>query len=183
MMDTRPMGIGRLARRTGTSVKALRFYDSHGLLLSAGRSAANYRLFPEDAVICVHSVRTLKAAALTIRDLRELVAADRAGGDPDVLLRRKLTQVLERLNREKSELQTRRATAGPPRRRAGLVPATGTGSAFAINLIVADRTTNAIRQARGLRVLTGRSHEPNTFQIAAGYLCLPRPSRVVARTS
>ena len=72
MTDTKPMRIGRLSRRTGASVKALRFYDSQGLLLTAGRSAANYRLFPEDAVTCVNSVRTLKAAGLTIRDLREL---------------------------------------------------------------------------------------------------------------
>lgn len=109
MTDTKPMRIGRLSRRTGASVKALRFYDSQGLLLTAGRSAANYRLFPEDAVTCVDSVRALKAAGLTIREIRELAAAYRAGGDPNVLLRRKLTQVLERLNREESELQVRRA--------------------------------------------------------------------------
>jgi len=102
------MHIGRLARRTGVSIKALRFYDSQGLLLTAGRSAANYRLFPEDAVRCVNGIRTLKAAGLTIRDVRELVAAYRAGGDWEVLLRRKSAQVLERLNRKELELQTNR---------------------------------------------------------------------------
>jgi len=103
------MRIGRLARRTGVSIKALRFYDSHGLLLTAGRSAANYRLFPEDAIHCVNEIRMLKAAGLTIRDLHELAAAYRAGGDWEVLLRRKSAQVLERLNRKETELQTNRA--------------------------------------------------------------------------
>jgi len=103
------MRIGRLARRTGVSIKALRFYDSHGLLLTSGRSAANYRLFPEDAVRCVNGIRTLKAAGLTIRDVRELVIAYRAGGDWEVLLKRKAAQVLERLNRKEAELRTNRA--------------------------------------------------------------------------
>ncbi len=108
MMDGEPMRIGRLARRTGVSVKALRFYDLQGFLITAGRSAANYRLFPEDAVSCVNHIRTLKAAGLTIRDMRELTAAHRAGGDWPVLLRRKLAQVLERLDRKEAELQTTR---------------------------------------------------------------------------
>jgi DNA-binding transcriptional MerR regulator len=108
-MDKEPMRIGRLARRTDVSIKTLRFYDSQRLLLTAGRSAANYRLFPEDAVLCVNGIRTLKAAGLTIRDLREIAAAHRAGGDCEVLLRRKLAQVLERLNRMEAELQASRA--------------------------------------------------------------------------
>lgn len=97
--------IGQLAKRTGVSIKALRFYDSHGLLLVAGRSESNYRLFGSDAVRCVESIGTLKAAGLTIRDLRELAAAHRAGGHMEALLSRKLTQVLERLNRKEAELQ------------------------------------------------------------------------------
>ncbi len=108
MMDRELMRIGHLARRTGVSVKALRFYDSHGLLLTASRSAANYRLFPEDAIHCVNGIRMLKTAGLTIRDVHELVAAYRAGGDWEIVLRRKLAQVLERLDRQEAEIQTTR---------------------------------------------------------------------------
>ncbi len=104
MTDVEPMRIGRLARRTGVSVKALRFYDSQGLLFRAGRTTANYRLFPEEAIMCVETIRTLKAAGLTIRDVREIAAARRAGGDPETVVRRKLAQVLERLTREHAEL-------------------------------------------------------------------------------
>jgi MerR family transcriptional regulator, copper efflux regulator len=108
MANLEPMRIGRLARRTGVSIKTLRFYDSQGFLITAGRSAANYRLFPEDAIRCVNGIRTLKTAGLTIRDLRELVAAYRADGDWHILLRQKLAQVLERLDRKEAELQTTR---------------------------------------------------------------------------
>ena len=106
MTDIEPMRIGRLARRTGVSVKALRFYDSQGLLFRAGRTTANYRLFPEEAITCVETIRQLKAAGLTIRDLRELAAAHGAGGEPEVVVRRKLAQVLERLTRKDTELRT-----------------------------------------------------------------------------
>lgn len=109
MTDVGPMRIDRLARRTGVSVKALRFYDSHGLLFRAGRTAANYRLFPEEAIMCVETIRQLKAAGLTIRDLRELAAARGAGGDPEVLVRRKLALVLDRLNRTEAEIQSYKA--------------------------------------------------------------------------
>ncbi len=108
MANMEPMRIGRLARRTGVSIKTLRFYDSQGFLITAGRSAANYRLFPENTVSCVNQIRTLKAAGLTIRDLRELTASHRAGGDWHILLRRKLAQVLERLDRQEAEIQTTR---------------------------------------------------------------------------
>lgn len=106
MADGEPMRIGRLARRTGVSVKAIRFYDSQGLLFRAGRTQASYRLFPEEAIMCVRTIRTLKAAGLTIRDVRELAAARRAGGDPGAVVRRKLAQVLERLTRQEAELRT-----------------------------------------------------------------------------
>lgn len=106
MEDAEPMRIGRLARRTGVSVKALRFYDSQGLLFRAGRTPGNYRLFPEEAIMCVESIRTLKTAGLTIRDIRKLAAAHRAGGAPDVVVRRTLGQVLERLTRKEIELRT-----------------------------------------------------------------------------
>jgi hypothetical protein len=36
MADAEPMRIGSLARRTGVSVKTLRFYDSQELLFRAG---------------------------------------------------------------------------------------------------------------------------------------------------
>jgi DNA-binding transcriptional MerR regulator len=57
--------------------------------------------------MCVETIRTLEAAGFTIRDVRELAAAHRAGGDPEIVVRRKLAQVLERLTQEHMELQTR----------------------------------------------------------------------------
>ncbi|AEW98555.1 MerR family transcriptional regulator [Streptantibioticus cattleyicolor] len=62
------MRIGELARATGTTTRALRYYEEHGLL-RPGRSANGYRDYPADAVRVVANIRTLLAAGLTTDDL------------------------------------------------------------------------------------------------------------------
>jgi hypothetical protein len=46
----RLMTVGELACRTGMSAKAIRQFEGLGLIYSAGRSEANYRLFDESAI-------------------------------------------------------------------------------------------------------------------------------------
>lgn len=75
------MTVGELARRTGLSRKAIRQFEGLGLIYSAGRSEANYRLFDESALWCVRVIRTLRSLGLTLREIQELAAqsCDRRG--------------------------------------------------------------------------------------------------------
>ena len=66
------MTVGELARRTGMSPKAIREFERLGLIYSAGRSEANYRLFDESAIWCVQVIDNLRALGLTIKEIREL---------------------------------------------------------------------------------------------------------------
>jgi len=66
------MTIGRLSRRTGVSVKALREYEDVGLIYTVGRSPGNYRLFGEEALWCVGVVGTLRRLGLTLAEMREV---------------------------------------------------------------------------------------------------------------
>jgi MerR family copper efflux transcriptional regulator len=68
------MTVGELARRTGMSPKAIREFEAMGLIYSAGRNEANYRLFDESAVWCVHVIDNLRALGLTIKEIRQLAA-------------------------------------------------------------------------------------------------------------
>ena len=61
--------IGDLARRTGLTVKVIRFYSDRGIVPPIGRSPAGYRLYDIDAVARLGLVRTL-------RDLGVGLAAD-----------------------------------------------------------------------------------------------------------
>ncbi|MFH8366835.1 MerR family transcriptional regulator [Streptomyces sp. NPDC018031] len=63
------MRIGELARRTGSTPRALRHYEQAGLITS-DRAANGYREYPERAVRRVRNIRYLLAAGLTLDDVR-----------------------------------------------------------------------------------------------------------------
>jgi DNA-binding transcriptional MerR regulator len=65
--------IGELARRTGTTVKTIRFYSDCGLMPPADRSPAGYRLYDEDAVARLSLVRTLRDLGLDLAAVRKVL--------------------------------------------------------------------------------------------------------------
>jgi MerR family transcriptional regulator, copper efflux regulator len=73
------MTVGELARRTGLSIRRIREYERLGLIYSAGRSEANYRLFDEVALWCAGAVERLRSLGLTLAEIQELAALHRAG--------------------------------------------------------------------------------------------------------
>jgi MerR family copper efflux transcriptional regulator len=77
----RLMTVGELARRSGMSAKAIRQFEGLGLIYSAGRSEANYRLFEESAIWCIQVIGNLRALGLTIKEIQQLAAVylDREG--------------------------------------------------------------------------------------------------------
>lgn len=66
------MRIGELARRTGVSVRALRYYEEQGLL-DPERSRSGQRLYPESAVEKVVFFQDMYAAGLSSRRIVELL--------------------------------------------------------------------------------------------------------------
>jgi DNA-binding transcriptional MerR regulator len=65
------MRIGELARRTGVSVRALRYYEEHGLLTST-RTSGGQRLYAETDVERVVLIQRLYSAGLSSRTIAEL---------------------------------------------------------------------------------------------------------------
>ncbi|MFC4585735.1 MerR family transcriptional regulator [Sphaerisporangium corydalis] len=74
--------IGELARRTGLTVKAIRFYSDRGIVPPALRSPAGYRLYGIDAVARLDLVRTLRELGLDLPTIRRV--ADREISLPEV---------------------------------------------------------------------------------------------------
>jgi MerR family copper efflux transcriptional regulator len=66
------MTIGRLSRRTGVPVKALREYEQMGLIYTIGRSDGNYRLFGDEALWCVGVITGLRELGLTLAEIQDL---------------------------------------------------------------------------------------------------------------
>lgn len=68
------MTVGELSRRTGTPARALRAWTDMGLVYSAGRSPAGYRLYDESALWCTRVIGELRSLGLTIAEIRDLAA-------------------------------------------------------------------------------------------------------------
>ncbi|MGW6916247.1 MerR family transcriptional regulator [Kitasatospora sp. NPDC054939] len=74
--------IGDLARRTGLTVKAIRFYSDCGIVPPTDRSPAGYRLYGIEAVARLDLVRTLRDLGLDLSTIRKVV--DREISLPEV---------------------------------------------------------------------------------------------------
>ena len=72
--------IGEVARRAGTTVRTIRYYEEIGLLEGAeGRAAGSHRSYTENDVERLQEVLRLKdLLGVTLDELRELVAAQDA---------------------------------------------------------------------------------------------------------
>jgi DNA-binding transcriptional MerR regulator len=64
--------IGELAKRTGTTTRALRFYEEQGLL-TCERTSSGYRDYNDAAIHQVHNIRELLDIGFTIDDVRAFV--------------------------------------------------------------------------------------------------------------
>jgi DNA-binding transcriptional MerR regulator len=114
------MRIGELAKRVGTTTRALRFYESQGLL-RARRSANGYREYDEEDYRLVDEILTLQAVGFNLDDTRPFVDCLRAGhetgdscADSIEVYERKLAEVdacLERLGSVRASLLAKLAGA------------------------------------------------------------------------
>jgi DNA-binding transcriptional MerR regulator len=72
------MRIGELAERTGTSTRALRYYEEHGLI-AARRMSNGYREYDETDLRLVREIRSLLDIGFGLEDTRPFVECLRSG--------------------------------------------------------------------------------------------------------
>jgi DNA-binding transcriptional MerR regulator len=64
--------IGRLAKAAGLSIKAIRFYESRGLLPPASRTASGYRFYSEADLRRLEFITQAKALGLSLGEIQKL---------------------------------------------------------------------------------------------------------------
>lgn len=93
------IGIGRFARMSRLSVKALRFYDEQGLLAPAWVDpVSGYRYYRQAQAGRAEAIRVLRAVDMPVGEIRDLLADD----DPE-LTGKRLTAHRERLRARLAE--------------------------------------------------------------------------------
>jgi DNA-binding transcriptional MerR regulator len=127
------MRIGELSRRTGVSVRSLRYYEEQGLL-NPERQASGYREYRDEDVDTVRGIRLMLAAGLnttTIAELLPCMIDDGLGLMPGCLgllpdlhrERERLTAAMDELMAARDVLDTIIGAPVPP---AGTVLSAGT---------------------------------------------------------
>ncbi|MCC3764081.1 MerR family transcriptional regulator [Glycomyces sp. TRM65418] len=106
------MRIGELARRTGVSVRSLRYYEQQGLLVS-DRTPGGHREYGERAVDRVIRIQVLYAAGLNSRAIDSILPCMRdEDGGPNEHATARLAQDLraerERIDRQIADLMRSR---------------------------------------------------------------------------
>ena len=76
------LSIGQAAEAAGVTRKAIRVYESKGLLEQPARSASGYRVFDDEDVEVLTFIRRARAMGLGLEGIAELLQVRRAGQMP-----------------------------------------------------------------------------------------------------
>ena len=71
------MQIGQVARKTGLSVDAIRFYEKAGLLTRPARTQSGYRLYQEREVADLEFIQRAQQLGFSLNEIRELFSIQR----------------------------------------------------------------------------------------------------------
>lgn len=93
------LGIGQLARRTGTCPETIRYFEKEGLLPAPRRSAAGHRRYEahhETTLTFILRARGLGFRPAEVRQLLEVMSGDHPCGEVRTLARRHLDAIRRR---------------------------------------------------------------------------------------
>src|SRR6266849_5663402 len=76
-MGMQPLQIGQVARKTGLSVDAIRFYEKAGLLRRPARTEGGYRLYQQREVADLEFIQKAQQLGFSLNEIRELFSIQR----------------------------------------------------------------------------------------------------------
>lgn len=126
--------IGEISRRTGASIRTIRFYEAEGLLPPTSRRPSGYRLYTEQDVEKLRFIQQAKRLGLALKEIRKIMRCSQDGLEPCCALVRqlftykigelehKIAEFVAIRNRLKVRLSTWVAPAAARRRRYTVCP-------------------------------------------------------------
>jgi len=105
--------IGKVAKATGISVEAIRFYEKQGLLANVDRTASGYRQYPPETVKRIRFIQHAKDAGFTLGEIGELLQLRQSKRDSCARIRDRANLKLQDVERRLQDLNViRDALAG-----------------------------------------------------------------------
>ncbi len=99
------MQIGAVARKTGLSVDAIRFYERNSLLSSPLRTPGGFRQYAESDVETLAFIRSAQGLGFTLKEIRELLELRHSRVQPCAPVRRQLEHKLSEVRRKLADMQ------------------------------------------------------------------------------
>ena len=100
--------VGEASRRAGVTPKAVRLYESRGILPRAERTEAGYRTYTDRDVEVLCFVRRARALGLRLEEIRRIVDLQRKGAQPCGTVIELLENHLGEIDRTMRELRALR---------------------------------------------------------------------------
>lgn len=101
----RTMTVTKLAKHTGVTPHAVRFYARQGLLPSRARTASGYRLFGDADADRLRFIKIAQSLGFTLKEIEEIIRMSRRGHSPCPKVRETMSN---RLDEQAKELKTLR---------------------------------------------------------------------------
>lgn len=112
------MTVGAAAAAAGVSAKAVRLWESKGLLPAAERTEAGYRIFTDDDVDVLRFIRQAKALGLTLPEIKDIIDLQRDGATPCGRVTELLDAHIAELDRTLADLRALRRSLTSVRQQA-----------------------------------------------------------------
>jgi MerR family mercuric resistance operon transcriptional regulator len=97
--------IGQVARKTGLSIDAIRFYEKEGLLPPPSRTEGGYRLYREREVADLEFIQKAQQLGFSLNEIRELFSIQRHPEEVCVHVRDLIVEKLSVIREKIAELQ------------------------------------------------------------------------------
>lgn len=125
--------VGQVAEKIGISAKAIRLYESRGLLPEVRRSDSGYRLYDETDIGVLRFIRRARALGLGLDEIKDVLALQRSGEQTCGRVVALLDAHIAEIDRALVDLYALRATLN--RARATANEADDTGEAVVCHII------------------------------------------------
>lgn len=103
------MTVGEAARAVGVSTKAIRIWESRGLIPAAERTATGYRAFTATDLDRLRFIRQAKTLGLTLNEIGSIITMQHAGASPCDRVRQAIDSHLAAIDRKMADLVQLRA--------------------------------------------------------------------------
>ena len=104
-MSDSTMTIGEVAKQTGVTTEAIRFYEREGILPKPKRTHTGYRMYGPPVLGRLHFIRRARYLGLSLQEIQEIFGMAKVGQAPCCRVRELLADKLTDLDQKITELK------------------------------------------------------------------------------